>query len=255
MHHFSPYVQPRLCFFVVFPLLAANLWPRSPPTRQIFLESCNFTASRMLEAAPSCQRPGLPGCKHAAGAATVSVVLSLIVSSASSCFSLFKPKHTSSHVKHSGNTIFLRGEGFGGVIRGHPNLRAWILPAKLQTEGRNNNNWKTFLSENSAEMRLKVAIPAMTCWPDYIDVGKSVQVHWNQTTTLPKKGMKLFSCSVSKDNTALSTWTSGLLNPEVFFSGCFCFIRFAFTKWKTGRAVIRGYFVQTNKKTQKRLKW
>lgn len=67
-----PYARPRLCFFVVFPLLAANLWPRSPPTRQIFLESCNLTASHMLEAAPFCQRPGFPCCKHAG---TIFVIL------------------------------------------------------------------------------------------------------------------------------------------------------------------------------------
>lgn len=49
---FSTHVQPGLCFFVVFPHLAANLWPRSPPTGQIFLESCNLRASHMFEAAP-----------------------------------------------------------------------------------------------------------------------------------------------------------------------------------------------------------
>lgn len=57
---FSTHVQPGLCFFVVFPHLAANLWPRSPPTGQIFLESCNLRAPHMLEAVPFGQKPGFP---------------------------------------------------------------------------------------------------------------------------------------------------------------------------------------------------
>lgn len=57
---FSTHVQPGLCFFVVFPHLAANLWHRSPPTGQIFLESCNLRAPHMFEAAPFCQKSGFP---------------------------------------------------------------------------------------------------------------------------------------------------------------------------------------------------
>lgn len=41
---FSPYVEPSLCFFVVFPDLAANRWPRSPPTGQNLFGSCNLRA-------------------------------------------------------------------------------------------------------------------------------------------------------------------------------------------------------------------
>lgn len=82
-----------------------------------------------------------------------------------------------------------------------------ILPAKLEIQGRNNNSWTTFLqnfpdmSENSTEMRLKSRIPAMMVltklqikWPllsgSWITIGMSVQVHWNQTTTPPKKLQK-----------------------------------------------------------------
>lgn len=53
------------------------------------------------------------------------------------------------------------------------------------------------MSENSTEMRLKIRIPAMMVlaklqikWPlpsgSWINIGKSVQVHWNQTTRPPK---------------------------------------------------------------------
>lgn len=57
---FSTHVQPGLCFFVGFPHLAANLWPRSPPMGQIFLESCNLRVPHMFEAAPFCQKSGFP---------------------------------------------------------------------------------------------------------------------------------------------------------------------------------------------------
>lgn len=47
MHHITHMLsQVMLCFnwlWVIFLHLAANLWPRSPPTGQIFCENCNLT--------------------------------------------------------------------------------------------------------------------------------------------------------------------------------------------------------------------